>query len=81
MVNITSDGTRVHLSMTIGMGDDRPRFSFDAGSILAAKCIARCMREAFETTVRIARRDAYEQGWRDAKAKRAKSKHFSGWLS
>lgn len=54
--------------------------TFDALTPWAASLLREALQEKFSDRVKTARRDAYAQGWRDAKAKRKRETWFAGWL-
>lgn len=55
-------------------------FEVSAASDLEAEYVAHSMREQMNEKLRRIRAEAYEEGWKDAKAKRAKRKyHHGGW--
>lgn len=53
-------------------------FEWQCGGEYSAGLLYGAMREQLSEALETARREAYSQGWRDAKAKRAKERWFSG---
>lgn len=61
--------------------ESRYVFSFDTGNADFAALLAENMNEKMRNDLEKIRRDTYEQGWKDAKAKKAKERYFSRmWL-
>ena len=56
------------------------RCEFNALDPLYAELVVNRLRECLSNAMREARIESYEQGWADAKAKRAKADYFSGHL-
>lgn len=81
MITITRFGTKVKLNVEVASAS-YPGNSFnlywDAGSEWAAGLLTDAMRAQLEGAVRSARMAAYADGYKDAKAKRAKNQWFSG---
>lgn len=55
-------------------------FSWKTTSPATAALLVRYLRKRLDNAIRAARREAYEQGWKDAKAKRRKTDWFRGTL-
>lgn len=55
-------------------------FTFHCGGDVYAGLLTEHLRKRLGNLVEEARREAYEQGWKDAKAKRSKSDWFSRTL-
>lgn len=51
-------------------------FTFKCGNEVYAGLLTQAMREAVSDALMAARKQAYDQGWADAKAKRAKQTWF-----
>ncbi len=56
------------------------KFDFNAGTEWSAKLLVQAMRDGAGACMEQIRRDAYLEGWRDAKAKRRKQTWFSSQL-
>lgn len=52
------------------------QFSFNCGGEAYAGLLTKALRDALGDAVQAVRREAYEEGWRDAKAKTAKRDYF-----
>lgn len=79
MIEIKRDGGRVvlHFDLAIPTYDVRSvPMSYNCGGEVYAGLLTQAMRDALGNTVAAARRAAYEQGWKDAKGKRAKEDWF-----
>ncbi len=55
-------------------------FSIDMTNETTAELLARDMDQRIDAAMKAARQTSYEQGWADAKAKRAKRDYHSTWL-
>lgn len=55
-------------------------FSFVCGQEYAAALLVRHLNETFLKQVQLIKSEAYERGWKDAKAKRGKQTWFSGYF-
>ena len=55
-------------------------FSYDAIEPFFAELLSRNIRELIQGAIRAARRDAYEQGWKDAKSHKPKQDWFTSAL-
>lgn len=55
-------------------------FTFNAGSKDYAAMLSHNLRDHLEKSLRTIREHAYNDGWKDAKAKRGKKTWFSGLL-
>lgn len=64
------------------VNDDKPAwaFSHDLGdnNAAAAAVMIEALRDAFSRRLQNIRKQAYAQGWKDAKARKAKATTFSG---
>lgn len=76
------DGQHVRLwgfERIIGSACEHHVFSIDAGAAWIAELLIRDVSRRLSCALRELRRDMYEQGWRDAKARRPKqTKFFDG---
>lgn len=81
MLNIGSTNSVARLTVDVGLGLEAVPFTFDASTPLAAVLLCERVRDVLFEKLRTIRQEAYEQGWADAKAKRAKLKKESqlGW--
>jgi hypothetical protein len=83
MINIVADDTKVKINVEVFIPFWETRtfvFDWECGSRWAAGLLATAMRDAFYTKVKAARAEAYEQGWKDAKAKKSKESWFRNSL-
>jgi hypothetical protein len=81
MINITRDGTKVRLAVGTRIPTDKAYdylFYWDCGCVEYAGLLSEAMRNQLGEVVKAARKEAYEQGFRDAKGKRRKNDWFSG---
>lgn len=79
MINFKRDDKDavVTLDLAVPTYDERVfSFKFGCGSEVYAGLLTEAMRKAFGNAVQAARREAYNDGWRDAKAKTAKRDWF-----
>lgn len=72
---------KVYESGSDGVNDQTVWLHHDMCTELEARVFAEKLRDVIHEAMQDAHRDAYEQGWKDAKAKRPKAKTFSGYLS
>lgn len=72
----------VYLDITSGLKVARPvyPFSFQENDENNAELLKQHIENVLSEALKKARREAYEQGWKHAKAKCAKETWFSGWL-
>lgn len=78
---VYQSGREVHFKLTLTAIGSWFIFSCDAGSEWAAKLLVQAIQRQLEAGMEEARRQAYAEGWRDAKAKKAaKQIWFSGRL-
>jgi len=80
MLNFFREDTRVKISFDVKIPkrDDRVyTFYWECGDENYAGLLADCIEREFDRRVMKARAEAYEQGYKDAKAKRAKRTWFS----
>lgn len=54
-----------------------PNFKFSTSDELYAALLTNALNQQFDTLAKEIKRDAYEQGWADAKAKKSKEQYFS----
>lgn len=54
-------------------------FDYNACSEAGAAMLIECFERRMEETLNAIRKDEYERGWADAKAKRAKQSYFSSY--
>ena len=82
MITLTRDGTKVVLRFDTTVQVDRPAilFTWNAGTELFAALLTRQVASDLSDAMVAARREAYNQGWADAKSKRAKQGWFPGVL-
>jgi hypothetical protein len=79
VLNVRADGDKVLVRVGEPISGETYHFSFNAGSSWAARLLSFAIDKALGEVIREARAKAYADGWRDAKAKRAKQVHFSTW--
>ena len=77
MLDLTRDGSRVLLNATSWTANTTFRLAYDAGAEWAARLLWSELRRTLGLQMAQARRDAYEQGWKDRAAKRRKETFFS----
>ena len=80
MVEFKREGTAIRLSVTVAIptaGNWIIHFDCDRGHEINAGLLLSAMEDQFESKVTKAREDAYHEGYKDAKAKRAKKTWFS----
>ena len=82
MIAITRKDTKVILGFgtTVDVPKSALAFEWNAGSELYAALLAARIASDLSEAVGAARREAYNQGWADAKSKRAKMGWFPGVL-
>ena len=83
MIQFKRDGTNAVCAVTIPVPTmDRRiyRFRFETGTEEYAALLTEAMRTEFRRIVQKSRKEAYEAGWRDAKARRRKQEYFAGYL-
>lgn len=83
MIEIKRSGTQLVISAEIfigTVGDRTYEATWEAGSEAYAGLIRSEIQRNLERRLERIRREAYAQGWKDAKAKRAKKTLFSGQL-
>lgn len=81
MISFKRDGTVVRSDVTIFVPNYEARvfyFKWEAGSGAYAGFVSAQMQREMNAGLKAIRKDAYEQGWKDAKAKRTKEEWFSG---
>mgnify|MGYP001569010560 CR=1 FL=1 len=62
-------------------GDYTWKFTNDCGNERYAGLAASALQSQLQDKMRTIRQEAYEDGYKDAKAKRKRKNLFSGWLS
>lgn len=74
--------TAVYLWLNSGLQLERCRypFVFDCDSKNYAELLKLHLRKCISEAVQKIRREGYENGWKDAKAKRRKQTSFSGYI-
>lgn len=87
MLNVKRDNTKA----VIAVGTDLPfdcegtktsiyEFEFEMQTPARAELLVRYVHNRLETEIEKTRREAYEQGWKDAKSRKPKVTWFPGWL-
>ncbi len=79
--SITRQGKQVALAVTVNIPfyDDRMfTLEWNCDSEVYAGLLADAMQRQTKETLKAIRREAYNEGWRDAKAKRKKATWFGG---
>lgn len=80
-LSFDNDGPKVRLALGTDLKDDTNLWLYwNAQNDIAAEALARHLDELYRIAVAAIRREAYDRGWRDAKAKSRKQKHFSRCL-
>jgi len=79
-LDVALDGATVVITLTVDVLDRVFRFDCPAGSPWAAQLLRLTMQDQLRRAMERARADAYEAGWRDARAKRPKRVSFWGRL-
>lgn len=74
------DGSEVCISLHVVMAGPTFTWRWSAGSEWAATLLLDAIRKQLASEMLAIREQAYKEGWRDAKAKRAKQSWFSGRL-
>jgi len=87
MLRVSREDTLVVLSVETGLPYDCEgtktttfRFSWNAGSPHFAQLLMEYILNIVETRIRIARTDAYNKGWEDHKAHKAKQAWFDSTI-
>jgi len=87
MLEIRRDNTAVIIRVETDLPHDcagtitgNITFKFDMSAPSWAELLTRYLRDRLAYEVRKIRREAYEQGWKDAKSKNRKQDWFSEWL-
>lgn len=82
VLNICRNGTAVEVTVDSGLAIERSRFQFkwETNSDWAAELLANKLRKRVGDAVQAARKEAYEEGWRDAKAKKSGKQTFFPWV-
>jgi hypothetical protein len=79
-LRVRRDGSDVEVSISSHIPTWEERvfpFSFNCGNEAYAGFLTKHIQDVIGNAVANARREAYEQGWKDAKAKRVKNDWFS----
>lgn len=78
MIEIFRDGESVVLTIEHGLGVEikAMRFDWKCRGELEAAALASCLREHLRQRIEAVRREEYESGHRDGRAKRAKATWF-----
>lgn len=83
MINFKRDGKKAVVRIDLSVPEYEERsfpFAFNCDGEVYAGLLTRAMRTAFSDAVKAARKEGYDQGWKDAKAKRASCSWFKGSL-
>ena len=78
-IRVRRDGSKVSL-MTEGVKGHNCFFSFHAPDEFYARLVESAMYDELRKLVQDIRKESYERGWKDARAKRAKETYHSPWL-
>jgi len=84
MIDITRDGCEIALVVTpdFPINDLKFSFTYNTGAEWVARLLRANIHQRQMSILTQIRREAYEQGWKDAKAHRTKKSWFSGmWKS
>lgn len=82
MISFKRDGSTVGIAVTVQVPNYDGRVyhtQWNAGGEAYAGFLSAAMNEQMREALRNIRKEAYEQGWKDAKAKRTKENWFGGW--
>ncbi len=85
MINIKRDGSIVKINVQTDLrhesgGTSSYPFSFNCGDTAYADLLERYLKDRLSSEMKKARQEAYEKGWREAKAKVKKETWFNGSL-
>ena len=84
MITIKQDNTTVSIGIDHGLhstGELKQIFvSFECGSRMYAELLTNQLNNKLHKLIVLVREEEYNKGWKDAKAKRVKSKWFAGAL-
>lgn len=76
----TEDGVTLGIEINIpGFKTWTYSFIWTTNDEAYAQLLTNQIKDDVETTLKIIRREAYHEGWKDAKAKRKKADWFGGW--
>jgi hypothetical protein len=76
-LTIAREGTRVVLRVRLDVVNETFEWSYDARTEWAATLLRNALSDALSKRMSQAREEAYEDGWKHAKAKKAKETWFS----
>lgn len=79
LLSVRREGARVILAVKVQYLSTFS-FGFDAGTEWAAQLLVDRLRDVLGGSMQKVRASAYEDGWKNAKGKRAKQTWFSTWL-
>lgn len=82
MINFKREGTVITAQVNSHLPIDLPVFLFQyrAGSEHEAYLVREKLSYQYAKAIEIARQEAYEQGYADGRAKRARKTWFQSWL-
>lgn len=80
MLTLTIQGTAVIARITVASLGVSFDLTFHAPNEWSARLLLNAMRAQAQSAMSAIRQEAYAEGWKDAKAKRAKTTWFSGRL-
>jgi DNA-binding NtrC family response regulator len=80
MFKISRNGTWLQIIPEAGTGTPDPLLSWNCNSELLAELLVSHLRRRLGNKISEARQEAYAQGWKDAKAKRAKRTWFEPYF-
>ena len=80
MIGVGRDGTRAYIRVTLPITGDVFDLRFDTGHEWSAKLLVEAIRTALMERMRRAREEAYLDGYRHGKGKRAKDSWFTARL-
>lgn len=79
MIRISTDGAAVILDITLARTGDAFQFQFNTHSAAWARLLAAAINDTQARALQRIREQAYDEGYRDGRAKRARRTSHGGW--
>ncbi|HEX5034976.1 MAG TPA: hypothetical protein VFW62_10870 [bacterium] len=82
MIEFSANGQTLQVRVNTGLPTDRPTFTVErnCGAAIEAAALQRILSERLRAMVEEARRESYNEGYKDGRAKRGKRSWFHGRL-
>lgn len=87
LIRVSRNGSKVMIGLSTGLphadagSTTRIEFEYNCNHVFMAELLRRHAWNELCNSIEAARREAYEQGWKDAKAHRSKQTWFSALLT